>query len=190
MIFILKLTSLQLPHGCESLGLMPRPHPAHARRRILVSQVQILGLAPEAWSDQWNCRALFIGIMQKQEQVLQSHHSKGCHSHWPAGGVWAWDLRIIQACDNRPILLAVKAGCKFLLRVNGFLLAHTILGCVSMKYKFLVKACNWSCHAMWFNPEFEFDLLMCVVTQGAWRDLFFSVCTGTNQNHGTVGAGF
>ena len=37
--------------------------PDHVRRRGLVSQVQILGLAPEAWSGQSNCRAAFIGIM-------------------------------------------------------------------------------------------------------------------------------
>ena len=28
-------------------SLVPRPHPAHVRRRSLVSQVQFLGLAPE-----------------------------------------------------------------------------------------------------------------------------------------------
>ena len=39
-------------------SLVPRLHPAHARRRGLVSQVQILGLAPEAWSSQSNHRAL------------------------------------------------------------------------------------------------------------------------------------
>ena len=33
-------------------SLVPRPHPAHARRRGLVSQVGMLGLAPEAWSGQ------------------------------------------------------------------------------------------------------------------------------------------
>ena len=43
------------------------------RRRSLVSQVQILGLASEAWSGQSNHRAAFIGIMQKREQVLQSY---------------------------------------------------------------------------------------------------------------------
>ena len=36
---------------------MPRPHPAQVRRRGLVSQVQILGLAPEVWSGQSNRRA-------------------------------------------------------------------------------------------------------------------------------------
>ena len=48
-----------------SSSLVPRPHPAHARRRGLVSQLQILGLALEAWSGQSNCRAAFIGIMRK-----------------------------------------------------------------------------------------------------------------------------
>ena len=56
--------------------LVPRPHPAHVRRRGLVSQVQILGLAPEAWSNQSNRRAAFIGIMRKREQVLQTDSSK------------------------------------------------------------------------------------------------------------------
>ena len=57
-------------------SLMPRPHPAHARRRDLVSQVQILGLTSQAWSAQSNRRAAFIGIMRKQEQVLQWYRSK------------------------------------------------------------------------------------------------------------------
>ena len=57
-------------------SVLPRPHPAHTRRRGMVSQVQILGLAPEVWSGISNHRAAFIGIMQKQEQVLQSYHSK------------------------------------------------------------------------------------------------------------------
>ena len=52
---------------------MLRPHPAHARRKGLVSQVQILGLAPEVWSGQSNRIVAFTGIMQKREQVLQSH---------------------------------------------------------------------------------------------------------------------
>ena len=39
------------------VSLVPRPHPAHVRRRGLVSQVQILGLAPEAWSGQSDHRA-------------------------------------------------------------------------------------------------------------------------------------
>ena len=47
------------------VSLVPRPHPAHARRRGLVSQVQILGLAPETWSGQSNHRAAFIEIMRK-----------------------------------------------------------------------------------------------------------------------------
>ena len=55
---------------------MLRPHPAQARRRGLVSQVQILGLAPEAWSGQSNHKAVFIGIVRKQEQLLQSYCSK------------------------------------------------------------------------------------------------------------------
>ena len=46
-----------------SFSLVPRPHPAHARRRGLVSQVPILGLAPETWSGQSYCRVAFIGIM-------------------------------------------------------------------------------------------------------------------------------
>ena len=41
-----------------------------------VSQVQILGLAPKVCSDQSNRKAGFIGIMRKQEQVLQSYRSK------------------------------------------------------------------------------------------------------------------
>ena len=39
-------------------------------------QVQVLGLAPEAWSGQSNRRAAFIGIMWKQEQILQSYHTQ------------------------------------------------------------------------------------------------------------------
>ena len=64
----------------QSLSLVPRPHPAHTRRRGLVSPVQIFGLALAlaAWSDQWNRRVALIRIMQKQEQVLQSYYS-----HWP-----------------------------------------------------------------------------------------------------------
>ena len=67
-------------------SLMPRPHPAHMRIGGLVSQVQILGLATEAWSNHWNYRVAFIGIMRKWE-VLQWYHSKRCYemhySHWP-----------------------------------------------------------------------------------------------------------
>ena len=59
-------------------SLVPRLHPAHARRRGLVSQVQILGLALEGWSNQWNRRAAFI-IMLKREQVLQFYRSKWYH---------------------------------------------------------------------------------------------------------------
>ena len=58
-----------------ALSLVSRPHPAHARRRGLVSQVQILGLAPETWSGQSYCRTAFIGIMRKRE-LLQSYRSK------------------------------------------------------------------------------------------------------------------
>ena len=54
-------------------SLVPRPYPAHARRRGLVSQVQILGQAPEAWSGQSDRRTAFIRIMWKREQVLQSY---------------------------------------------------------------------------------------------------------------------
>ena len=65
-------------------SLVPRPHPAHARRRGLVSQVQILGLAPETWSGQSYRRTAFIGIMQKREQLLQSYRSKRCYEiHYP-----------------------------------------------------------------------------------------------------------
>ena len=46
---------------------MPRPHPAHMRRRGLVSQVQILGLALEAWSGQSNRR---VANNLKWEQAL------------------------------------------------------------------------------------------------------------------------
>ena len=56
-------------------NLVSRPHPAHVRRG-LVSRVQILGLAPEVWSNQWNCRTALIEIMQKWEEVLLSYHSK------------------------------------------------------------------------------------------------------------------
>ena len=46
-------------------SLVPRPHPTHTRRRGLVSQVPILGLAPEVWSGQSDCRTAFIRIIQK-----------------------------------------------------------------------------------------------------------------------------
>ena len=60
----------------------------HARRRGLVSQVEILGLALEAWSNQWNRRVVFIRIMRKQKQVLQSHRSKWCYEiHYSHGPV-------------------------------------------------------------------------------------------------------
>ena len=36
----------------NSSSLVPKPHPAYTRRKGLVSQVQIFGLAPEAWSGQ------------------------------------------------------------------------------------------------------------------------------------------
>ena len=38
----------------QTSSLVPRPHP------VLVSQVQIIGLAPEVWSGQWNRRALLL----------------------------------------------------------------------------------------------------------------------------------
>ena len=38
--------------GVGGTSLVPRPHPAHARRRGLVSQVGMLGLAPETRSGQ------------------------------------------------------------------------------------------------------------------------------------------
>ena len=59
-----------------SFSLMPRPHPAHVRRRGLVSQVPILGLAPETLSSQSYRRA---ALMQKREQLLQSYCSKWCY---------------------------------------------------------------------------------------------------------------
>ena len=34
-------------HSLVASSLVPRPHPAQARRRGLVSQVQIIGVAPE-----------------------------------------------------------------------------------------------------------------------------------------------
>ena len=37
-------------HGFSNL--VTRPHPAHMRRSGPMSQIQMLGLAPEAWSDQ------------------------------------------------------------------------------------------------------------------------------------------
>ena len=40
--FLSKLVGFSIP-----MCLVPRPHSAHARRKGLVSQVQILGLAPE-----------------------------------------------------------------------------------------------------------------------------------------------
>ena len=56
-----KLFSLATKINCVTMklggSLVPRPHPAHARRRGLVSQDQILGLAPEAWSGQSNHRS-------------------------------------------------------------------------------------------------------------------------------------
>ena len=48
-----------------NVSLVLRPHPAHARTRGLVSQVQILGLALEAYSGQSNHRVAFIGIIRK-----------------------------------------------------------------------------------------------------------------------------
>ena len=74
-VYLAKLFLLGGPNTLF-ISLVPRPHPAQGRRRSLVSQVQILGLAPEAWSGQSNRRAAFIGIMRKREQVLQSYHSK------------------------------------------------------------------------------------------------------------------
>ena len=51
-------------------SLVPRPHLAHARRRGLVSQVQILGLAPKAWSGQSDRRRAFIRITWQQNKYF------------------------------------------------------------------------------------------------------------------------
>ena len=86
-------------------SLMPRPHPAHARRRRLVSQVQILGLAPEAWSTQSNHK------MRKQEQVLQTYRSNRVirfiiqHQQFVILQLQGFNTSAspnIQACDTRP----------------------------------------------------------------------------------------
>ena len=69
-------TALTYIHRCTAISLMPRPHPAHVRRRDLVSQIQILGLAPEALSDLSNLGVALIGIMWQQEQVLQWYCSR------------------------------------------------------------------------------------------------------------------
>ena len=57
---VLASKCLSFFNGELSLSFVSRPHPAHTRRRGLVSQVQILGLVPETWSGQSNCRIAFI----------------------------------------------------------------------------------------------------------------------------------
>ena len=101
----LLITNLAHSRICHCL-LMPRPHLAHARRRGLVSQVQILGLAPKAWSSQSDRRRAFIRIMQK-------HRSKWCYdihfSHWQICNPTLTITRLgtfagprIWTCDTRP----------------------------------------------------------------------------------------
>ena len=132
------------------LSLVPRPHPAHMRRKGLP----------------WNHINNRVGSGHKLVTPVLA---------------WAgWGLRT----------RLVKAGEKFLLRVNTFF-SHSHYPwvsnnawCASMKYEFLV---NSDCHAMWFTPSLHLIYEpMCVVTQGAWRDLFFHVYTGTYQSHGVL----
>ena len=131
-----------------SFSLMPRPHPAHARRRGLVSQVPILGLAPETWSGQSYCRAAFIGI---NAQLLQSYCSKWYYeihySHWQIcnptqlQGFGTSASPRIWTCDTRPLLLA-WATCRWGL---GMRLAFAVIECT---YSVFV---NWK----WTNREVE-----------------------------------
>ena len=77
------------------------------RWRSLVSQVQIL---QKMWSNQWNPRVAFIGIVWKWEQVLQSYHSKwSCeihYSHQQYHGFNTFIVPKIQACDPRSLFFA------------------------------------------------------------------------------------
>ena len=58
-------------------SLVPRPPDSSRRGKGSgVTSPNPWAIAPEAWSGQSNCRAAFIGIMQKWELVLQSYHSK------------------------------------------------------------------------------------------------------------------
>ena len=58
------------------LSHMPRPYLAHTRRRGLMSQVQILGLAPKVLSDKWNCRAAFFGVMRRWKNFTFEYKSQ------------------------------------------------------------------------------------------------------------------
>ena len=69
-IILLSIANALLCLKLCTCSLIPRPHPAHTRRRGLVSQVQILGLAPEAWSSQSDRRTAFTRIMRKRNQYF------------------------------------------------------------------------------------------------------------------------
>ena len=56
-----------------------------------MSQVQILGLVPEAWNSQSNCRAAFIGIMQSS--LCAQTQSFPCVS-WVGSGHRSSDTRL------------------------------------------------------------------------------------------------
>jgi len=88
------------------LSLVPRPNPAHTRRRGLVSQVQILGLAPKAWSGQSDRRRAFITEAGPSLIALSLHRPDGwwmwkssgdCEAEWERGDtetvqVMMWEL--------------------------------------------------------------------------------------------------
>ena len=84
------------PFSFSSLGLgttsrMPRPHPAHTRRRGLVSQVWML---PETR------RAAITGIMRKREHVLQSYRSKWYEIHYPHWQIYNPTLKITRLAQR------------------------------------------------------------------------------------------
>ena len=92
-------------------SLVPRPHPAHTRRRGLVLQVQILGLAPKVWSGQSDRRRAFIRMMRKRNKLLQSHRSKWCYdihfSYWQICNPTLTITRLQYfRWPTRPLLLA------------------------------------------------------------------------------------
>ena len=90
-----KLEECQLPLFSHSL--VPRPHPAHVRRRDLVSQVQIR-------SGQWNRRTTFIGLIQTWELVIsQAQDFWSCNTRflllvWTG---WGLGTRLVQSVEHR-----------------------------------------------------------------------------------------
>ena len=80
-----------------STSLVPRPHPAHARRKGLVSQVQILGLVPETWSGQSYRRTAFIGKVPVRYRPNAASGGWGygrdlCHCHAVKRGYTRFDI--------------------------------------------------------------------------------------------------